>query len=170
MGEHLKDGLFKSDKYDWCPAGFVPLKVSDKMAQPELWSYAQKRRSVDVAFGDDLEEALKLQGFEPPETSETMLVYSLKEGTGTTIALSVGTMTAGWQRVELDWATLLTKRFAGNLTQKDDKALVARVRGVIEEAQKSIAAIHEEFKARDPSRGSVQNGGGSPSGSGGKES
>ena len=204
MGAHLIGGLFKSDKYEWCPAGFVPLKVSDKMAQPELWSYAQKRRAVDSEFGDDLEEALKLQGF---ERGDPIIVYSLKEGTGTTIVLSVATPGArkpalvadrdgamhdpsevadfldsegdrsnaasgeafhdaadvvrglaqrvieaesGWTRVEIDWASLLVKRFFGNLTRKDDKELTGRVRDVIEEAQSKIIAIHEEFKARVP--------------------
>lgn len=68
MGTHIVDGQFKSDKYAWCPAGFVPLKVTDPMAQPVLWDYAQRRRPVDAEFSADLEVALRAKGFEPPTT------------------------------------------------------------------------------------------------------
>lgn len=70
MGEHLTaDGEFQSDKYkDWCPPGFVPLKLSDKMAQPLLWQYAETRRGVDQEFADDLQQALRLQGYDRPES------------------------------------------------------------------------------------------------------
>ncbi len=69
-GEHLIDGEFQSDKYPWCEQGFVPLKVSDKMAQPLLWLYAKRRRRLDIEFADDLQEALRLQGYNGPgETS-----------------------------------------------------------------------------------------------------
>ena len=54
MGSHIVDGKFQSDKYSWCKPGFVPLKITDKMTQAELWSYAQRRRSVDPEFSDDL--------------------------------------------------------------------------------------------------------------------
>lgn len=65
MGEHLIGGQFKSDKYPWCPAGFVPLKVTDPGAQGPLWAYAQQRRGIDAEFSADLEEALRLAGYEP---------------------------------------------------------------------------------------------------------
>jgi len=62
----LKDGRehltvtneFQSDKYPWCPAGFVPLKITDLMARDLLWHYAYLRRGVDKEFSRDLEEAL----------------------------------------------------------------------------------------------------------------
>lgn len=65
MGEHLIDGEFQSDKYPWCQRGFVPLKITDPMAQPLLWRYAQSRREVDAQFSLDLEEALRLAGYKP---------------------------------------------------------------------------------------------------------
>jgi len=49
---------FQSDKYPWCPAGFVPLKITDLMARDSLWNYAQRRRVVDSEFSRDLEDAL----------------------------------------------------------------------------------------------------------------
>ena len=68
MGKHIIDGEFQSDKYDWSKRGFVPLKVTDPMAQPVLWEYAQWRRSVDAEFADDLEAALRAVGFVPEST------------------------------------------------------------------------------------------------------
>lgn len=65
-GEHIIDGEFQSDKYPWCKRGFVPLKLTDPMAWPVLWAYAEIRESVDKEFSDDLREALKLAGFVPP--------------------------------------------------------------------------------------------------------
>ncbi len=65
MGAHLIDGEFQSDKYPTCPRGKVPLSVKDKTAQDLLWTYAQRRRSVDAEFSDDLEEALRLAGYVP---------------------------------------------------------------------------------------------------------
>src|SRR5665213_3118379 len=61
---HLIDGEFQSDKYDWCKPGFVPLKLTDPMAQPVLATYAAARRSIDVGFSDDLIEGLRLKGYE----------------------------------------------------------------------------------------------------------
>lgn len=68
MGAHIIDGEFQSDKYPTCPRGKVPLSVKDKTAQDLLWEYAQRRRSVDAEFADDLETALKAQGYAPHET------------------------------------------------------------------------------------------------------
>lgn len=66
MGEHLINGEFQSDKYPETPRGLVPLKPTDPMAQDLLWEYAQRRREVDAEFADDLEQALRLKGYEPP--------------------------------------------------------------------------------------------------------
>ena len=68
MGSHLIDGHFQSDKYPWCQRGFVPLKVTDKDAQPVLWAYAQTHRERDPEFSADLEQALLNAGFKPPKT------------------------------------------------------------------------------------------------------
>lgn len=61
-----EDGLFQSDKYPTCPPGKVPLSTKDTAAQDLLWEYAQRRRVVDKEFADDLEFALKANGFAPP--------------------------------------------------------------------------------------------------------
>jgi len=61
-------GVFESDKYDWCPKGFMPLKFTDKMAQPYIWQYAQDRREVDKEFQEDVHTALaRLSYYGPGE-------------------------------------------------------------------------------------------------------
>jgi hypothetical protein len=68
MGAHInQDGEFQSDKYPTCPAGKVPLSTKDPTAQDLLWEYAQRRRSVDPEFSEDLEAALKSKGYVPPK-------------------------------------------------------------------------------------------------------
>ena len=65
--EKLKDGrdhltvtgTFQSDKYEWCHAGFVPLKITDPMACDLLLEYALRRKEVDVEFTRDLTEAIQ---------------------------------------------------------------------------------------------------------------
>lgn len=52
---------FRSDKYPWCPAEFVPLKLTDPDARTVLEIYAQLHRIRDHAFADDLVEALELE-------------------------------------------------------------------------------------------------------------
>lgn len=71
MGHHIINGEFQSDKYPTCPAGKVPLSVNDTSAQDLLWEYAQRRRTVDAEFSDDLEAALNAAGFEPPRARMT---------------------------------------------------------------------------------------------------
>jgi hypothetical protein len=66
MGAHLINGKFQSDKYPTCPAGKVPLSTADKSAQDGLWRYAKQRRHIDAEFSDDLEQALRLDGYTPP--------------------------------------------------------------------------------------------------------
>lgn len=65
MGAHIINDQFQSDKYPTCPAGKVPLSVKDPTAQDLLWEYAQRRRSVDAEFADDLETALRAAGYVP---------------------------------------------------------------------------------------------------------
>lgn len=62
---HIVDGEFQSDKYPICPPGKVPLSVKDPAAQDLLWEYAQRRRTVDPEFADDLEHALRSKGYVP---------------------------------------------------------------------------------------------------------
>jgi hypothetical protein len=63
MGSHIVNGQFQSDKYPTCPPGKVPLSTKDPSAQDLLWEYAQRRRVVDAEFADDLEAALRSEGF-----------------------------------------------------------------------------------------------------------
>lgn len=63
---HIVDGEFQSDKYPSCPPGKVPLSTKDPMAQDLLWLYAQRRRTVDAEFANDLEFALREKGYEFP--------------------------------------------------------------------------------------------------------
>lgn len=80
--EHVNDsGEFQSDKYPSCPAGKVPLSTKDKSAQDLLWNYAQRRRSVDHAFADDLEFVLLGKGYRPlPIYSESKLLRLVTNG------------------------------------------------------------------------------------------
>ena len=65
MSGHLTDdGEFQSDKYPWCKPGFVALKITDEMAQPFLWAYADARWLIDGQFSADLRQALLNAGFE----------------------------------------------------------------------------------------------------------
>lgn len=63
---HIIDGEFQSDKYPTTPRGKVPLSIQDWAAQDLLWQYAQRRRSADAEFAEDLETALRTAGYEPP--------------------------------------------------------------------------------------------------------
>jgi rubredoxin len=65
MGAHLIDGEFQSDKYPTTPRGKVPLSTKDPTAHDLLWEYAQRRRSVDAEFSEDLEQALRNAGYTP---------------------------------------------------------------------------------------------------------
>lgn len=57
--EHLTvTDEFQSDKYPWCPAGFVPIKVTDPLAMDLLSEYADRRRVIDAEFTRDLNDAL----------------------------------------------------------------------------------------------------------------
>jgi hypothetical protein len=46
MGEHIVDGKFKSDKYDWCEPDFLAFKFSDKLAQPRLTRHWRARMGI----------------------------------------------------------------------------------------------------------------------------
>lgn len=66
MSEHIDaGGRFQSDKYPWCQPDFVPLKVTDKAAQPLLWMYAKAREDIDREFSCDLRARLRAVGFDP---------------------------------------------------------------------------------------------------------
>lgn len=58
--DHLTEsGTFQSDKFPWCSAGFVPLKITDPAARDLLAEYARRREPIDAAFPRDLLEALE---------------------------------------------------------------------------------------------------------------
>ena len=58
MGHHLiKNNVFKSDKYDWCPEGFFALKLTDPIAQQAIIYYAGI--TGDTELGEDLRIAIK---------------------------------------------------------------------------------------------------------------
>ncbi len=61
MGHHLVDGEFKSDKYPWCPPGFVPLKLTDPDARAVLKEYAQRHQDRDPNFSADLWTAIRIK-------------------------------------------------------------------------------------------------------------
>lgn len=82
MGNHLISGEFKSDKYDWCPPGFVALKLTDPMAQDLLLEYAERRRSVDKEFADDLAAALKLKGVTTENAKVVQLIEAVQTWAG----------------------------------------------------------------------------------------
>lgn len=68
--DHLTvTGQFQSDKYPWCPVGFVPLKLTDVTAQDLLRTYAQRRQVSDSEFTCDLVEALDRLSDEVPEVA-----------------------------------------------------------------------------------------------------
>ncbi len=49
MGHHLTpEGGFKSDKYDWCPEGFFPLKFTDPKARGLILQYASSSKDIEL--------------------------------------------------------------------------------------------------------------------------
>lgn len=72
---HLIGGYFQSDKYPTTPRGCVPLKCSDPVAQPLLWIYAQLHRVKDAQFSDDLELALKNQGYSANDAVDLRAIF-----------------------------------------------------------------------------------------------
>lgn len=59
------DGQFQSDKYPWCQPGFVPLKLTDRMAFKPLWDYCVTRLAIDRQFSNDLALCLARAGYGP---------------------------------------------------------------------------------------------------------
>ena len=62
---HIVMGKFQSDKYPETPAGLIPFKATDVMAQDLLWEYAERRRSTDADFADALQLVLEWAGYHP---------------------------------------------------------------------------------------------------------
>lgn len=53
-------GLFQSQKYRWAPAGYLPLKIGDPLANDLITTYAVRRSADDPQFAEDVMEALRL--------------------------------------------------------------------------------------------------------------
>jgi len=49
MGHHIVNGKFKSDKYTWCPEGFLPLKFTDPLAREAILYYAGKTKDSELS-------------------------------------------------------------------------------------------------------------------------
>jgi hypothetical protein len=64
---HIVKGEFQSDKYPKTPRGKVPLSIKDPLAMDLLWEYAQRHRQIDRDFSNDLEFALRKEGFTPTQ-------------------------------------------------------------------------------------------------------
>lgn len=84
MNEHIdKNGQFQSDKYEWCKPGFVPLKLTDPMAQDLLAEYARRRRVIDASFSEAVETCLTADGFDPAKVYTNLVrtrVVELPDG------------------------------------------------------------------------------------------
>jgi hypothetical protein len=66
MPNHLTpDGEFQSEKYDWCPPGFIPLKLTDRKARDLIWLYGERKKKEEPTFSEDLHQALENAGFNP---------------------------------------------------------------------------------------------------------
>ena len=75
MGHHINaDGEFKSDKYDWCPAGFFALKFTDPIAREAMSLYAV--RTTDIELSRDLMSSV--MNAEPKENS-TFKIERMKD-------------------------------------------------------------------------------------------
>ena len=58
-------GRFRSDKFKWCKAGYLPLSFTDVTAQPWIYGYAALRGIIDREFQEDVHTALKNVGYVP---------------------------------------------------------------------------------------------------------
>lgn len=60
MGHHLTpDGQFKSDKYAWCPPGFLALKFTDPLARGLILKYADRIERTDPELAEDIYTAMR---------------------------------------------------------------------------------------------------------------
>lgn len=74
---HIVDGKFQSDKYPWCQPDFVPLKVTDTLAQPYLWATACMYDAMGDDFGRDLKKRLLTAGYKPASQRPTDVALAL---------------------------------------------------------------------------------------------
>lgn len=65
MSDHTHltdDGNFKSDKYDWCPEGFLALKFTDHNARVALTVYAELIKNIDHQLSQDILDVCAREG------------------------------------------------------------------------------------------------------------
>lgn len=94
MGEHLlPDGRFQSDKYDWAPPDFVPLKITDRGAQDALYRYAiaidANHTDADpehLSFAIDILTRLEALGYKPPSPFDGLPKIDPDTPTGAAVA------------------------------------------------------------------------------------
>lgn len=115
--EHLTvSGTFQSDKYPWCPAGFVALKLTDLLACDLLVEYAERHKIThrDDEFARDLLEALgpDVQVYHTRQTAALEQIANAPRGSNETdlrliaaLALARGTaLLRGWTVEDLTTA------------------------------------------------------------------
>jgi hypothetical protein len=104
MGSHIVSGKFKSDKYEWCPPGFFPVKLTDGDAQDLLWEYAERHIEKDAELSGDLKAGLRLVGYDPekkPAIEWEMALQSAQRAL-TTAHLAIDDI-AGWSGSSGNW-------------------------------------------------------------------
>ncbi len=127
MGAHLIDGEFQSDKYPTTPRGKVPLSIKDTTAQQLLWEYAQRRRSVDAEFSTDLEEALRLAGF---DGKNAVTVEFMDKSAKAAIRALRG----------LEQTAIMLETYAGDTFPPDENGQIHFGRALMESAAEAIRA------------------------------
>ena len=70
-------GRFRSDKFKWCKAGYLPLSFTDVTAQPWIYGYAALRGIVDREFQEDVHAALVNVGYRPSRLYRTLVWWLL---------------------------------------------------------------------------------------------
>lgn len=56
------EGVFKSDKYGWCPPGFFALKFTDIVGRVAIQQYANLIARIDPQLSKDLSAAVEAAG------------------------------------------------------------------------------------------------------------
>jgi hypothetical protein len=69
MGAHLVNGEFVSDKFPGTPAGYILLSFKSPRCQDLLWELAERSRPEDEEFADDVQNALRVAGFKPGQST-----------------------------------------------------------------------------------------------------
>lgn len=108
MGSHIINKQFQSDKYPWCQAGFVPLKITDKKAQPLLHKYAVLMKEIDKEFSEDLIHALNYAGYRTVDDLGYEIVSKKDESKGW-IPLQSAKDWEGYEKIMMTWGYYCNK-------------------------------------------------------------